>query len=198
MTPFRERLMDFGSGLFLVGVMVYTGFNLLRKNDAPPSSQPVNSAALVADSFKDRVVDSILVKTISVDSAWLSLKGSRATAVYLFRTTCQACQSQRTHIGDLLSGITGESILTVASEPPQELTGYWPDGVELPLTIHGESIRALGVTAVPSWVFVAPDGRIHDVVVGVTPRWTRDSITNRLRSAETQLELSIPASELRQ
>lgn len=112
---------------------------------------------------------------------------ARATVVYVFTTTCPACERQRVAIGRLLAGLPANQVVTVAPEPPALIARYWLEvGIELgtPLAVPPASLMRLGIRGTPTLLFLDQAGVARRVWIGATHGWGRADFLRELREAK--------------
>ena len=109
-----------------------------------------------------------------------------AHVVYLFLTTCHFCASQHAHIGEVLATLPPGTVITVSVEPKGVTEKYWNDvsrTLAPPLSISQRTISSLGVSGVPTLVFLNQQGRIASAYVGTSLPWGRQRFEAELASA---------------
>lgn len=108
----------------------------------------------------------------------------RPHVLYFFRTTCPFCESQRAHVGQLLTGL-GPAVITMSSEPSAITQRYWSDvGVKLdrPGMIHPILAAELSqVPGVPTLLFLDSGAHVTRALTGRVLDWNTDSMTTAIR-----------------
>jgi hypothetical protein len=119
---------------------------------------------------------------------WLASNSGTSTAhvLYLFSTTCHFCESQKSHVARLLNGLPSGSVVTASVEPAWRTNGYWrsvQSRLPAPMSLDSAWVRLLGIRAVPTLIFIEPNGTVHEAVTGVVLDWTPQQMRDQLASA---------------
>ena len=95
--------------------------------------------------------------------------------VYVTSTTCQYCERQKRHIGQLLGALPKGTVLTIAPERPAVLEGYWSSinvGLPEPIAIHPVTLGELGIPGTPTLLVVDGEGRVRSAWLGMVLTWS--------------------------
>lgn len=171
-----NRLMN----LATICVVLVTGviaWQRLFGTDTTPESSAGHEYALLSDLAGDPVS---LVNQ-SLDGQIDTLYGPGAeTLLYVFSTSCQYCDSQRTHIGSLLMTLEPSvRVVTASPEPTETTAAYWTgDSLSLPAPLSlSETIgKQLNLRSVPRLYHISRNGTIRRALTGTVLSWSPDSL----------------------
>jgi hypothetical protein len=114
------------------------------------------------------------------------LVSGKPHVVYVFRTMCEYCEAQHSHIGGLLAMIPRDQVVTVAPERPGILRGYWrqvaptlPD----PIPVTQVLLDSLGLPGVPDVLVLDPTNRVVRAWAGSMATLSRDRWRHEVMAA---------------
>jgi hypothetical protein len=155
--------------LFVVSLLLasYIAVRLhLRAARQPPQETPLR-----IDSISGRDLSQLLVRGSNGNLISERMAGSRRV-LYVFVTSCPACQAQKAHLGRLLSSLPENQVLTLSTEPLELLSSYWANGRPKALSIPADQLHRIGTAEVPTLISLDSNGIAIAAFVGSFSSWT--------------------------
>lgn len=96
------------------------------------------------------------------------------TVLYIFSTTCEYCDRQRSHVKSLLEQLDIENVVTGSPEPASYTKTYWgpkPTSLREPLQLDNRVLSELRVIGVPMLLLADSSGVIRRAYRGMFLGW---------------------------
>ena len=175
---FTQRSLDIITWGILVGAVGFFGASYLRSR-AP--SQPLESLELNGTSLAG--IPYGLPFNSSREDTLLSRLGPAANLVYVFGIACEFCTEQREHVASLLAEVRDHYVITISTDPPDSLEGYWNNTAlseQVPIGIPPGVAVNLQLNRVPTLLVVDSSGRVLSSLRGQMLGWGRQELINYL------------------
>ncbi|HET7602122.1 MAG TPA: hypothetical protein VFK36_03835 [Gemmatimonadales bacterium] len=126
-------------------------------------------------------IDSLLKESPELAS-WARLRSERGTswALYVFRTDCPACTSQKAQMAASFRALPKARFVTSSPEEHETIDDYWHSALPSPIHVSQAALRELGVPGVPALLIISPANIVQEAWLGVVTSWPPKSIQSRL------------------
>jgi hypothetical protein len=133
-------------------------------------------------SVRGKRIDSLLLASPEL-ATWVRMRPKATTtwALYIFRTDCPACASQKARMEASLRTLPTTRFATASPEEHDAISTYWGGSLPQPASVSQMALRNLGVPGVPALLIMSSENIVEEAWLGVVTSWPPDGVQSRLK-----------------
>jgi hypothetical protein len=161
-------------------VLLFAGTAALAANMLLGSIRRNHDGPTELQSAEGRRIDSLLMASPELAS-WLQQRNDAHTwLMYVFRTDCPACASQKARVAASLKSLRSGLYVTASPEEGEAINTYWQNALPAPIHVSQLGLRMLGVPGVPALLVISQDSVVEEAWLGVIDTWPPGRIEEKL------------------